>query len=533
MASKLELMGEAYKRGILPEQYKPMFEEAIRRGLVPGREQQLSQTEQGRSPAPSAEDMGLQLETPGVDLDDMPGYRGAVESTEKAMRNLPRSFMEEGGAMVDAAMHPWETTKSLARVGAGAAQKGVKAMGGDIGEGYIPYADAVGQVYSDRYGSLDKARKTYEENPVALMGDLATLFTGGGAAARAAGLSKAGKAAQVAGRAFDPLAIPELLAGKGISATGRALNLTPTKLYEGAMKIPARLDGRTLRRGEKEELLRYGLDHGYVPTDASVDRLLREQSKLGDELGAAIDARTKKELSGKVPLTINGAAVAEEALNRSKQLDSIENSPTRLADEDKLIASWVEASDSQPGMLTTRQAQQIKKNAQDHVKWNRKASSPDPVKEAYLKQYQHVLREKIAQNTPEAVELNKQLADIHAFQPALEGAVSRIGNRDAAGLGTTGGALSGGALGFKTGGDVSSALKGAATGAIAGTLAKNPVNAARLAIVMHKLKPVMSGGFTGSRARTYARSQAAKAEEELKKRSLLDLLAEEDEKKKK
>lgn len=480
---------------------------------------------------PSAEDMGLRLESPEVDLDDMPGYRGAVESTQKAMGNLPRSFKEEGSALINAAIHPWETTKSLARVGAGAAQKGVKSLGGDIGEGYIPYADAVGQVYSDRYGSWDKARKTYEENPVALMGDLATLFTGGGTAARAAGLSKAGKAAQVAGRAFDPLAIPELLAGKGISAAGRALNLSPTKLYEGAMKIPSRLDGRTLRRGEKEELLRYGLDHGYVPTDRSVDRLLRNQAELGDKLGAAIDARTAKELSGETPLNISGTEIAEEALERSKRLDSVENSPTRLADEDKLADVWAEVSDSQGGMLTTRQAQQIKKNAQDQVKWNRKASSPDPVKEAYLKQYQHVLRDRIAQNTPEAVELNRQLADIHAFQPALEGAVSRIGNRDAAGLGTTAGALSGGALGFQTGGDVSSALKGAATGAIAGTLAKNPVNAARLAIVMHKLKPAMSGGFTGSRARTYARSQAAKAEEELKKRSLLDLLAEEDKRK--
>lgn len=34
MATKLELMSEAYRRGVLPEKYKPMFEEALRRGLV-------------------------------------------------------------------------------------------------------------------------------------------------------------------------------------------------------------------------------------------------------------------------------------------------------------------------------------------------------------------------------------------------------------------------------------------------------------------------------------------------------------------
>jgi hypothetical protein len=35
MPTQLELLTEAYNRGILPEEKKPIYEEAVRRGLIP------------------------------------------------------------------------------------------------------------------------------------------------------------------------------------------------------------------------------------------------------------------------------------------------------------------------------------------------------------------------------------------------------------------------------------------------------------------------------------------------------------------
>jgi hypothetical protein len=395
--------------------------------------------------------MGLQLEQPEVDLDDMPGYRGAVESTEKAMRNLPRSFKEEGGALVDAAIHPWETAKSLARVGAGGVQKGVKALGGDIGEGYIPYANAVGQVYSDRYGSWDKARKTYEENPVALMGDLATLFTGGGVAARAAGLSKTGKAANFAAKVFDPLTVPMAVADTATAPVrwlGKKAVPSAERVYGSAIKglsaLPVEAQKQIIETGLKERIL---------PTEGGYGKIQDIQSEVGSEVGRLIDERAAAELAGDVPMSINADDILKRAFTHVR--DS-EKGPYKVKRWKEAAKAGREYHKGNKGPLDTRSAQDLKKGAQEEASSTyAETGGKPPMDKQLANAIAHETRVDIEKAVPGVAPLNARLHNLYPLETILGKAIGREAGRNlvslpshvvGAGLGGIPGMVSVGAL---------------------------------------------------------------------------------------
>jgi hypothetical protein len=117
----------------------------------------------------------------------------ASQTVGKAASNLPHSAAEFAKNAVQPFLHPIDTATGLKDLGLGVLEK----TGIVPGSEHEKYADAVGKFFADRYGSLDAARKTLEEDPVGMAGDLSMLLYGGSAAAaRLAG--RAGAAAKVA-----------------------------------------------------------------------------------------------------------------------------------------------------------------------------------------------------------------------------------------------------------------------------------------------------------------------------------------------
>jgi hypothetical protein len=127
----------------------------------------------------------------------------ASKTTYTAMRNIPHSAAEFARNTVQPIIHPIDTAVGLKNLGLGVLEK----AGIVSGDEHEKYADAVGKFFSDRYGGLDKARQTFEQDPVGMAGDLSVLLTGGGSlAARAPGIAgKTGEIAATAGRALDPI----------------------------------------------------------------------------------------------------------------------------------------------------------------------------------------------------------------------------------------------------------------------------------------------------------------------------------------
>lgn len=380
------------------------------------------------------EEPGLQLETPEVNLDDMPGYSGAVESTSKAMSNLPRSFKEEAGGMIDALTSPVETAKNIGRLAAGGAQKAWRGLGGETGGEYIPYADAVADIYADRYGSWDKAKKTFEENPVALLSDITVPLTLGGSALTMAGkagkvgniASKAGKAMNVAAKYADPLTYAGLLAKPvtmPIAGAAKAIGKLDRPLYASAIKGLSSFPVET-----QKELIDTAFRERILPNEKGYEKLQGIAKKVGSEVGKLIDERTADELSGKAPFTIDGNKLIENAANYAKEHERGPFFPSRHSQID---AAADEAAVGYGGLMDTRSAQDLKRGSQmEAAPTYDEATTVLPAKKLFAKALAYEARKAIEGNVPGVIPLNKRLEALHPLQEAVGAAIGRSASRD-------------------------------------------------------------------------------------------------------
>ena len=176
--------------------------------------------------------------------------------------NIGSSAGQLAGGLANMVMSPIDTASNILDIGAGALQKVLPKAFVDFvnksetpealaaGQRAVNAANAVGGVYKDRYGSLDKIQNTLYTDPVGATADLSTLLTGGGAAATRLGvasrgpivagamagvpgmetaanisgaLSTGGKVLSTAGRVTNPLAA----VGPVLGATGAAAATIP------------------------------------------------------------------------------------------------------------------------------------------------------------------------------------------------------------------------------------------------------------------------------------------------------------------
>jgi hypothetical protein len=153
----------------------------------------------------------------------------------KPVETLVRSGGQLVGDVAQAVSDPPTTLKALSNVAVG----GVKKLGqaapflGPLGPliQKIPgdqeqFAEAIGGFYTERYGNLERAKRTALEDPVGFAADVATLFTGAGVVVKGAGvatksaaISRAGAGLSAAGVSLDPL----VATTRGIGAAGKAV----------------------------------------------------------------------------------------------------------------------------------------------------------------------------------------------------------------------------------------------------------------------------------------------------------------------
>lgn len=191
----LELLLEAERRGLLPDDKQQLLSEARRRGLVPTSEA-------------------------------MP-----ERSVGGFVSNVFESAGKVGADIAHAVTNPTETAKGLYELGKGTsakmALKAAELTGAEIknpeakreAEVAAKAPEAVSQHFADRWGSVDKALDTLYKDPVGAAMDLSMFLGGGGAALRggataartvgaadtASTLAKAGEMASAAGQTIDPI----------------------------------------------------------------------------------------------------------------------------------------------------------------------------------------------------------------------------------------------------------------------------------------------------------------------------------------
>lgn len=152
-----------------------------------------------------------------------------AEVGSQAIQNVPDSGKKFFSDMWQAVSHPIDTGGTIYDIADGAVR--LMAPGGDSPN--EAKAKAVGDFFSERYGTTKGFKNAVATDPVGVMGDLATVLTGGGfAAARAPGM--AGKVANVAQKAGNFIE-PVNLAVKGVQGLGKVPGVMPALNKAGSM----------------------------------------------------------------------------------------------------------------------------------------------------------------------------------------------------------------------------------------------------------------------------------------------------------
>jgi hypothetical protein len=157
----------------------------------------------------------------------------------QALQNLPRSAKEFGHAIVQPFLHPLDTAEALGKVGTGIYSKAKGALGVEQEAGTKAKdeasVDALVDFYKQRYGTWENAKRAIAEDPVGVLADASTIFTGGGGlAARLPGAAgKIGEVAGTVGRVTDPLNIALQAPKAAAKAITSTVNI-PAAIQSGA-----------------------------------------------------------------------------------------------------------------------------------------------------------------------------------------------------------------------------------------------------------------------------------------------------------
>lgn len=203
-------------------------------------------------------------------------------SVTRTLGNVPRSAGRLVGDVAEAVTHPIRTVQAVGDVLAGGVEKLIPGE-----QGQEQTFDAIVDFYKSRYGSYDAFLKTLEDDPIGVLADASTFFTGVGGAAKgvavvgakaattagkvsrvgrvAATAGRVGRAAEAIGAATDPLmgaarAGGRVLRGASRQAHTRAARLTAETLDLNPQDI-RRIARSNIAGVRPEEWL---LERGYI-----------------------------------------------------------------------------------------------------------------------------------------------------------------------------------------------------------------------------------------------------------------------------
>lgn len=383
-----QFIAEAKRRGKSKEETFAKYEQLKANGAFDGG----YQADMARKPIPEQSIQGYGNRAGNL-ADNVASYAG------ETITNLPGStaqlFKDTWGAITS----PVETAGNMELAFRGLMQKvHPDAMTKEA----VPAADAVGQFYKNRYGSVNNILDTFKTDPAGVLSDVSMV----GIAPK---LSKFTK--------LDPV---DYLVTK---ATDN-ITLSPEKLYQKAAKFsttlnPADLD-RKLKTVTREQLM---------PTSAGNQKLSNILTHLKGNLTQILDAAT--ESGAKIPIQ----AVISVTDTARKQFEGFKhNSGVNIEKFDAVVENF-KAEHGNKQFVTPTEMQDFKKSVQDSIAWDAKRTkdSPLPVEEAE-KALARGAKESLETVDPKVAPLNKRMSDLMDVKDDLSRSATRIENRNLLGL---------------------------------------------------------------------------------------------------
>lgn len=178
---------------------------------------------------------------------------GWGETLGSAVVNFIPSVASEAGSILEAVTSPLQTAKSVLELGGALLSKlGVA----DFDESS---ADALGQYYVNKYGSMENFKRELANNPASILADAAVILTAGAGAATKLGLPakiaklgrKAETAQRIAGqiaRNVDPITAATNIFTKAVPAVASKAAQITGRTTAGALGITTGVGGDSIRR---------------------------------------------------------------------------------------------------------------------------------------------------------------------------------------------------------------------------------------------------------------------------------------------
>lgn len=292
----------------------------------------------------------------------LPAGIAAKDPNELSWGDVPGKMVENAipsakravGDIVDAVVNYEDTAEAMGNLAVGTGQKAWRNITGGEEKGDKEWAaDAVGQYFTDRYGSMDGFKRALAYDPVGVLSDMSTVFTGGAGALKGAGamtknlaginrraldvanvLRKAGEASSKAAGLTDPLSVAGKLVGKGTElAMGK--EFTPAqRMYQSALGLNTGFSNNSKARFSPEEVLamtREGVD-SRIPVTSSgwkkADEMVFDLNRQIDDAIDAADAAGVKvdpEQIAKGALWSDARADIRQSVNPERDLRSFDN----------------------------------------------------------------------------------------------------------------------------------------------------------------------------------------------------------------
>lgn len=199
----------------------------------------------------------------------------------KAAGNLPSSVVNFAGGITNTLLHPIQTLETLGSGAIGAAENVTGENQGNPDQSQQT-ANAIGQAFLDRYGSIENARNTAENDPFGVGTDIASLLAGG------AGLvGKGAEVADLASSAVRPItgALDSTVEGAVSRATAPFAGSVDQTVASAADRVGVTLPAASVSKSAIVQGLESVASKGI-----GSDTYLARVAKATDDLNTAADS---------------------------------------------------------------------------------------------------------------------------------------------------------------------------------------------------------------------------------------------------
>ena len=383
--------------------------------------------------------------------------------------NAPKSLGNLAGGLIDAVSSPVETAKGLGNMTLGGIYKANELAdkytpdaldfmfqpitGGDMtfGQDQAPYAEALGDIYVDRYGGVDKALNTLETDPAGVLMDVAAALSP----------FKPSLAAKI-----NPISASVKVLNKARTSIPASV---PRGLYERAAKFST-----TLNKAERGSLVDTALKHKLPLSTKGVDKLDRIAASISDTIDDLVRASDN---AGKgIPVD----AVFKHLKELRQQTGGIlMESSDDLSSINKYAAQLRKAADKAGRThYSATDLQMIKRDLYKKISFDAKRMKGTPIKEETYTAIARGAKEGVEALNPQTAMLNKHWSELLELKPHLQRSANRIENRNmlslSAPMNIGAGSMIGGVPGM--------------IGGVVATILENPKISPRIALTLEKMR---------------------------------------------